>query len=62
MLWGDAAYKQRLGGRARELHTLVMRRSPAVRFAPAYIGVVGAFRWLDFKARVKPFIRRHPAA
>ena len=61
MLWGDGVYKRRLGGKPRDLSTLVKRRSPSVRFTPAYVRAVGAYHWLDFKARVKPLVRRQTA-
>ncbi len=61
MLWGDGVYKRRLGGQPQELLTLVARRSPAVRFTPAYARAVGSYHWFAFKALVRPFIRRQPA-
>ena len=58
MMWGDGVYKRRLGGKPRELATLVGRRSPSVRFSRAYARTVGAYHWLAFKARVKRLVRR----
>ena len=58
MMWGDGVYKRRLGGKPRELATLVGRRSPSVRFSRAYARTVGIFHWLAFKARVKRLVRR----
>ncbi len=61
MLWGDGVYKRRLGGEPRELSTVVVRRSAAVRFTARYLHAVGPYHWFDFKARVKPLVRRHQA-
>ena len=58
IMWGDGVYKRRLGAKPRDLLTLVVRRAPAARFTSAYFRAVGAFHWLDFKARVKPLVRR----
>lgn len=58
MLWGDSVYKQRLGAKPHQLVTLVARRTPMVRFSPAYVRATSSYRWHDLKARVKPLVAR----
>ena len=53
LLWGDSPFKRRLGATPRELTTVVVRRTPAVRLTFPYVRAITAYRWHDLKARAK---------
>ncbi|HEX8167201.1 MAG TPA: GNAT family N-acetyltransferase [Beijerinckiaceae bacterium] len=58
LMWGDGAYKQRLGAHCRPLVTIVARGSAAALLRPSYLGALGRFGRLHLKRALKPLARR----
>jgi hypothetical protein len=58
LLWGDGAYKQRLGAHCRPLVTVVARGSKVAFLRPSYLGALSRFGWLHLKRALKPLVRR----
>jgi hypothetical protein len=66
LLWGDGAYKQRLGAHCRPLATVVARGSGVALLRPSYLGTLARFGRLHLKRVLKPLVwrllRRAPEA
>ena len=58
LLWGDGAYKQRLGAHCRPLVTVVARGSASALLRRSYLDALSRFGWLHFKRALKPLVLR----